>query len=58
MVWSVMPQALSHHNWFPGLSTAIFVAIDGPPGPSMIATDGLALPQAASLHYSMLQYMQ
>ena len=35
-----MPQLVPHHNWSPRPSTANYVAVDGPPGPSMAAMDG------------------
>ena len=35
-----MPQVVPHHNWSPGPSTAKYVAVNGPPGPTMAAMDG------------------
>ena len=40
IVRSVTPQLVSSHNWSGGPSAANYVAIDGPPGPSMAAMDG------------------
>ena len=41
----VLLQLVPHCKWSPRSSTAIFVAVDGPPEPIMAATDGLPLPQ-------------
>ena len=40
-LWSVTLQVVPRHNWSPGPSMANFVAIDGPPGPTMAAMDSL-----------------
>ena len=34
------PQLVPRHNWSPGPSAANYVAVDGPPGPSIAAMDG------------------
>ena len=34
------PQLVPRHNWSPGPSAANYVAVVGPPGPSMAAMDG------------------
>ena len=36
----VTPQLVPRHNWSPGPSAVNYVAVDGPPGPSMAAMDG------------------
>ena len=36
----VTPQMVLRHNWSPGPSAANYVAVDGPPGPSIAAMDG------------------
>ena len=38
---SVMLQLVPHHNWSPRPSVVNYVAVDGLPGPSMAAMDGL-----------------
>ena len=40
LVSLVTPQLVSRHNWSPGPSVANYVAVDGPPKPSMAAMDG------------------
>ena len=53
-------KELSRHSWSPtargppGPSTAIFAAVDGPPGPNMAATDGPPLPQVVPQCISIL----
>ena len=37
---TVMPQLVPRHNWSPGPSAANYVAVGGPPEPSMAAMDG------------------
>ena len=37
---SVTPQMVPCHNWSLGPSAANYVAVDGPPGPSIAAMDG------------------
>ena len=39
-MWPVTTQLVPRHNWSPGPSAANYVAVDGPPGPSMAAMDG------------------
>ena len=56
---------LSRRSWSPaasgppGLSTAIFVAVDGPPGPIMAATDGPPLPQVVPpVYFNPIQLVE
>ena len=50
----VTPQLVPRRKWFPGPSMAIFVAVDGSPGPIMAATDGPPLLQVVSQYISIL----
>ena len=51
----VAPQVVPRHNWSPGPSMANFVAIDGPPGPTMAAMPDGPLCRKWSPHkYNML----
>ena len=58
-------RELSRRSWSPaesgppGLSTAIFVAVDGPPGPIMAATDGPPLPQVVPpVYFNLIQLVE
>ena len=53
----VTPQVVPRRKWSPGPSMAIFVAVDGPPGPIMAATDGPPLLQVVPpVYFNPLQF--
>ena len=61
----LLPFDLSRRSWSPaasgppGLSTAIFVAVDGPPRPIMAATDGPPLPQVVPpVYFNPIQLLE
>ena len=51
---TVTPQLVPCPKWSPGPSMAIFVAVDGPPGPIVDATVGPPLLQVVPQYFLIL----
>ena len=55
---TVTPQLVPCPKWSPGPSTAIFVAVDGPPGPIVDATVGPPLLQVVPQYFLILYNLE